>query len=139
MNKVSGHRLAPLLEDFFAQHLITERHLSHCTVASYRDTCRLLLRYVETQTRRPPSEQRLEDWDAPRILRFLEHLEKERRCCARSRNVRLAAVHCFMRYVAKRQPQSLDLASRVLAIPTKRHAQPLLGYLTTQCTCCSLA
>jgi integrase/recombinase XerD len=124
--------LPTLLENFFSQHLLAERQLSSCTVASYRDSCRLLLNYLQTQTKRRPCEQRLEDWDAPNILRFLEHLEKQRHCSARSRNVRLAAIHCFMRYVATRQPQSLALAGRVLAIPNKRFAQRLVGHLTAE-------
>ena len=132
MSRLKVNPLPPLLENFFPQYLITERQLSPCTVASYRDTCRLLLHYVETQTRRCPSDQRLEDWDAPCILGFLEHLEKQRGCCARSRNLRLAAIHCFMRYAAKQDPEFLALAGRVLAIPNKRHAQPLLGYLTVE-------
>lgn len=103
-----------------------------CTVASYRDSCRLLLKYLEEKTQRSACDQPVEDWDAPNILQFLEYLEKERGCCARSRNVRLAAIHCFMRYLSQRRPEFLGLASRVLAIPNKRHAQPLLGYLTAE-------
>lgn len=130
MCKATSNPLPTLVENFFTLYLITERHLSPCTVASYRDTCRLLLQYLEAQNHRSASAQRLEDWDAPNILSFLAHLEEERGCCARSRNLRLAAIHCFMKYVAQRSPEYLALASRVLAIPTKRHAQPLLGYLT---------
>lgn len=132
MSKAQVNPLAWLVEKFFAQHLTRERQLSPCTVASYRDTCRLLLKYVQAQTQRGPCEQRLEDWDAPHILGFLEHLEKRRGCCARTRNVRLAAIHCFMRFVSQAQPQFLALAARVLAIPNKRHDQPLIGYLTAQ-------
>jgi site-specific recombinase XerD len=132
MSKTKANPLPMLVENFFTQHLIAERHLSPCTVASYRDTCRLLLNYLKAQTHRSASEQRLEDWDAPHILSFLEHLEKKRSCCARSRNVRLAAIHCFMRYVSQRHPEFVALAGRVLAIPNKRHSQPLLGYLTAQ-------
>lgn len=132
MRKAQINPLPRLVENFFTHHLITERQLSPCTVASYRDTCRLLLNYLEAQNHRRASAQRLEDWDAPNILNFLEYLEKERSCCARSRNLRLAAIHCFMKYVAQRQPEFLALTSRVLAIPTKRHAQPLLGYLTVE-------
>ncbi len=119
-----------LVQNFFARHLVAERQLSPCTVASYRDTFRLLLGYGQAQLRRSAATQRLEDWDAPHILGFLEHLEKQRHCCARSRNARLAAIHCFMRFVAQREPRFLALAGRVLAIPNKRHARPLLGYLT---------
>jgi integrase/recombinase XerD len=130
MNKPTANPLPGLVQNFFVQHLVAERQLSPCTVASYRDTFRLLLGYFQAQNHRGASEQRLEDWDAPHILNFLEHLEKQRRCCARSRNARLAAIHCFMRFVSQREPRFLALAGRVLAIPNKRHARPLLGYLT---------
>ncbi len=123
--------LPPLLENFF-QHLLTERQLSSCTIASYRDSCRLLLNYLHDRLKRSPSQQRVEDWDASNILGFLDYLEKNRDCSVRSRNVRLAAIHCFMRFLSKRQPQLLGLAGRVLAIPNKRHLQPLLGYLTSE-------
>jgi len=130
MTKPRGNPLPALGQHFFAQHLVAERQLSPCTVASYRNTFRLLLGDGQAQTRRSAATQRLEDWDAPHILGFLEHLEKQRHGCVRSRNARLAAIHCFMRFVAQREPQLLALAGRVLAIPNQRHARPLLGYLT---------
>jgi site-specific recombinase XerD len=130
MTKSPVNPLPALVQNFFARHLVAERQLSPCTVASYRDTFRLLLGYGQAQTKRSAAEQRLEDWDAPHILAFLEHLEKQRHCCARSRNTRLAAIHCFMRFVAQREPKFLALAGRVLAIPNKRQSRPLLGYLT---------
>jgi integrase/recombinase XerD len=129
MSKSKANPLPNIVQNFFAQYLTAERQLSPCTVSGYRDTFRLMLAYMEVQSHRSASEQRLEDWDTPSILGFLEHLEKERHCCVRSRNVRLAAIHCFMRYVAQRYPEFLALAGRVLAIPNKRHSQPLLGYL----------
>jgi site-specific recombinase XerD len=132
MAKANPNPLPHLVQSFFTQYLRQERQLSSCTLASYRDTFRLLFQYVEAQTHRPASEQRLEDWDAPQILGFLDHLEKQRGCCARTRNARLAALHCFMRYVAQRQPDFLALAGRVSAIPNKRFAQPLLGYLSAE-------
>lgn len=132
MSKPTLRPLAALVEGFFTQHLVAERQLSPCTVASYRDTVRLLLGYVRQQTRREPVHQRWEDWDAPRIVGFLDHLEQHRQCCARSRNTRLAAIHCFMRYAGRQEPGCLALAGRVLAIPSKRHARPLVGFLTVQ-------
>lgn len=131
MNKPTSNPLPALVQNFFTEYLITQRHLSPCTVASYRDTFCLLCHYQETRTHRCASAQRLEDWDAPHILSFLDHLEKERACCARTRNARLAAIHCFMRYVEQQHPQFLALTHRVLAIPSKRHARPLIGYLSS--------
>jgi site-specific recombinase XerD len=132
MSKAKLNPLPGLVQDFFVQHLMAERHLSPCTISSYGDSFRLLVNYREDQIGRCASEQRLEDWDAPHILGFLEHLEKGRHCCPRTRNARLAAIHCFMKYVCRRCPDSLALAQRVLAIPSKRHAQPLLGYLSVE-------
>ncbi|MEK7817466.1 MAG: tyrosine-type recombinase/integrase [Actinomycetota bacterium] len=132
MTKVKTNPLPTLVQNFFAQNLRAERDLSPCTVASYRDTFRLLFNYLQVRTQRHASEQRLEDWDAPHILGFLEHLEKQRGCCPRTRNARLAAIHCFMRYVSQHEPTFLALAGRVLAIPNKRQTQPLLGYLTVE-------
>jgi integrase/recombinase XerD len=132
MSKAQNNPLPGLVQNFFAQYLAMDRGLSPCTIASYRDTFRLLFAYVEGKTGRIASAQCLEDWDAPQILGFLEQLEKQRGCCARTRNARLAALHCFMRHVAQRQPKFLALAGRVLAIPSKRHVQPLLGFLTAE-------
>jgi integrase/recombinase XerD len=132
VNKATPNPLPGLVQNFFTGYLITQRQLSPCTVASYRDTFRLMCHYQQTRTHRSASQQRLEDWDAPHILSFLDHLENKRDCCARTRNTRLAAIHCFMRYVERQHPEFLALTQRVLAIPSKRHSRPLIGYLTAE-------
>ena len=76
------------------------------------------------------SKLSLADLDAPMILDFLDHLEAVRHNSARTRNARLAAIHSFMRYAAVRDPASLPITARVLAIPAKRFDRPVLGYLT---------
>ena len=130
MTKPTANPLPDLLEGFF-KHLVDERRLSLCTVSSYQDTFRLLIGFGDSHSA-DQRDLRLEDWDAPPILAFLEHLEKKRHCCARTRNARLAAIHSFMRYVSRQQPMFMGLASRVLAIPNKRYHRPLLGFLTCQ-------
>jgi site-specific recombinase XerD len=119
MRKPSSHPLPPLLEAFLCQRLQVQRELSPDTVASYRDTLRLLLQYVQQLTRRAPSQQVLEDWDAPCILRFLEYLGAQRDNGTRTRNLRLTAIHTFMRFAAEQAPEVLGLTARVLAIPMK--------------------
>jgi integrase/recombinase XerD len=122
--------LGPLLQAFFAEHLLTHKEASPQTVAAYRDGFRLLLVFLRETTGTEPAALRLTDLDAPQILAFLDHLETRRRNGARSRNARLAALRSFFRFVTMREPGSLALASRVLAIPVKRCARPLVGYLT---------
>src|SRR4029450_2543698 len=70
------------------------------------------------------------DLDAPMILTFLNYLEQQRGNQVRSRNIRLSALRTFFRFVALREPESVGLATRVLAIPCKREDKKLIGYLT---------
>jgi integrase/recombinase XerD len=122
--------LGPLLQAFFAEHLLTHKEASPQTVAAYRDAFRLLLVFLRETTGTEPAALRLTDLDAPQILAFLDHLQTRRKNGARSRNARLAAMRSFFRFVTMREPSSLALASRVLAIPVKRCERPLVGYLT---------
>ena len=120
---------ASLLQDFFTSRLGTQRNASPNTIAAYRDTFRLLLRRIEAQSRRPAAKLALADLDAPVILDFLDHLERDRCSSIRSRNARLAALKSFFHYVGTRDPTQLSIVQRVLAIPSKRHSRPVLGYL----------
>lgn len=122
--------LAGHLQAFFTDRLLAQRCASSHTVASYRDTFRLLLRFVEDQTGRAPASLSLTDLTEPIISSFLEYLEEERGNSPRSRNVRLAAIHSFFRYAAFREPGSAELIQRVLSIPAKRHRRTSLQYLT---------
>jgi site-specific recombinase XerD len=119
-----------LLQDFFCHRLIGQRNVTARTVAAYRDAFRLLLRYAESRLHRSPVAITLADLDAPLILAFLDHLEKERGNCTRSRNLRLGAIRSFLRYAAYRDPTVLPVVERVLAIPMKRFDRPLLGFLS---------
>ena len=130
MRKASLPSLSPLVQNFFCQRLQAQQQVSPHTLASYRDTLRLLLAFVGGQTGRAASRQTLADWNGPTILAFLDHLEKERGCHARTRNVRLAALRAFMRYVAQQAPEALALTSQVLAIPLKRFDRRLVQPLS---------
>ena len=119
-----------LLEAFFTRRLIAQRRASPHTVASYRDTFRLLFRFAEKQLAKVPSRLTLEDLNAPFLGAFLDHLESTRANGARSRNLRLTAIRSFFRYTALETPQHSGLIQRVLVIPNKRQARPLVGFLT---------
>ncbi|MGZ6623952.1 MAG: site-specific integrase, partial [Solirubrobacteraceae bacterium] len=92
--------LAPALQAYFTDRLITQRDSSPETVAAYRDAFRLLLRFAHEQTGKQPFELDLDDLDAPLIGSFLTHLEQHRGNSARTRNARLGAIHSFYRYAA---------------------------------------
>lgn len=122
---------AALLESFFLDRLMRQRQSSPHTITSYRDTFRLLIQYAARHLRKGPSDLTLRDLDAPLLGKFLDHLEKERDNSARSRNVRLAAIHSFFRYVALHAPEHAGLSQRVLAMPSKRYVRRPIAFLTS--------
>ena len=97
--------LAPTLQAFFAERLITQRNASPHTIASYRDTFRLLLAFASKQVGKQPYELDIDDLNAPVIGAFLNHLEIDRGNSARTRNNRLAAIHSLYRYAALKHPE----------------------------------
>jgi site-specific recombinase XerD len=121
---------AGLVQAFFVDFLLNQKHSSPRTLATYRDAFRLLLRFVHETHGVEPAALSVENLDAPIILAFLDHIERQRANCIRSRNARLAAVRSFFRFVQMREPAALAVASRVLAIPVKRTERKLVGYLT---------
>jgi integrase/recombinase XerD len=118
-----------LLEAFFLDRLIQQRRASPYTIASYRDTFRLLVTFAQKRLQRAPSALRLADLDAPLISAFLDYVETERGNSARSRNVRLAAIRSFFRYAALEEPRHAGLIQRVLAMPNKRFERRPIDFL----------
>ena len=126
---IASANLAVLLEGFFTKRLMAQRCASPHTIASYRDTFRLLLGFAEKRLGRAPSKLALEDLKAPFVASFLDELESKRANGARSRNIRLAAIRSFFRYASMEAPEHSALIQRVLSIPRKRHTRPLIDFL----------
>ena len=122
--------LASLLERFFTQRLMQQRQASPHTISSYRDTFRLLLRFVQLRLHTPPAQLAFKAIDTPLIVAFLNHLEKHRGLSARSRNLRLTAIRSFFRYAAFEVPEHAAQIQRVLAIPSKRFTRTQVHFLT---------
>jgi len=121
---------AALVQAFFVEYLLNQKHASPRTLAAYRDAFRLLLGFVRQTGGVEPSVLKIDNLDAPIILAFLDHIERQRSNSIRSRNARLAAIRSFFRFVQMREPAVVAVASRVLAIPVKRTERKLIGYLT---------
>jgi site-specific recombinase XerD len=126
---MSPSTLPALLQRFFTDRLMTQLEASPNTIAGYRDTFRLLLRYAGTRLNRAPTKLRIEDIDADLVGDFLAHVEKVRRNSARSRNTRLAAIRSFYRYVAMEEPQHALHCQRILAMPSKRYVKQTVDFI----------
>jgi integrase/recombinase XerD len=126
----SNANFAPLLQRFFTERLMQQRHASPHTISSYRDTFRLLLQFAQTRLKKSPSRLALEDVDAPLISDFLNDLVQRRGISAQSRNVRLVAIRSLFHYAAFEMPAQSEQIQRILAIPCQRYNQELVNFLT---------
>ncbi len=125
--------LGPWLQRFFREHLLTHRNLSPATVAAYRDTFRLLLSYLKKIHAASCFLLPLEVLTPDVIVRFLEHLERQRGNCIRTRNARLAAIRSFVHYLSDWLGPELPVTvARISGIPFKRHVQRLIGFVSHQ-------
>jgi site-specific recombinase XerD len=115
---------AVLLERFFTESLMRQRQASAHTIASYRDTFKMLLQFVHRRLHKAPSALSLEDVNAPLVAAFLDDLQASRGVTARTRNLRLTAVHSLFRFASFEAPTHAAQIARVLAIPAKRFSVP---------------
>ena len=92
--------VATLIERYFTERLVHQRNVSINTIASYRDTFRLLFTFAQARLRKAPSSLELKDLEAPFIGEFLADLETMRGASVRTRNLRLTAIRSFFRFLS---------------------------------------
>lgn len=129
MNSQTPPTFAGLVQEFFTDYMVQQRGLSSRTVASYRDTFVLLLRFAEEERHLPAHAMTMPDLNARFLAEFLDHLEIHRQNCVRSRNVRLAAVRAFLKFAARRAPANLGVIENALAVPMKRFERKMVGFV----------
>jgi site-specific recombinase XerD len=122
--------LSRWIASFFISHLAAERNVSRNTALAYRDSWKLFLRCAADQYQRKVETLAIEDLTPDVVLAFLDGLETTRKNCIQTRNARLAAIHCFFRYVLLCEPSLAELCQRILRIPVKKTVRPSLGYLS---------
>jgi site-specific recombinase XerD len=122
-------KVAPTLQMFFTDRLAKQRQASPATVRSYRNAMILLLRFVQQDTGKPPSNLDWDDLNIDTVSAFLDHLETDRGNTVRSRNARLAAIRSLFRFAALRHPEHANGIAQVLAIPQKRADKRQVAFL----------
>jgi site-specific recombinase XerD len=121
--------LPSLVQQFFTDRLCSQMAASPNTIAAYRDTFRLLLRFASDQTGKPPTKLAVEQVDVTLVGNFLAYVEDKRCNSARSRNARLAAIRSFFRFVAMKEPAYLLHCQKILAMPGKRYERRTVEFL----------
>lgn len=124
--------IAPHLSAFLLERLPAERGASVHTQDSYSYAFKLLFEFTSARLKVPPSALLLEQIDSSLVLNFLNYLDTERHNIPSSRNVRLAAIKSFMRFIEHRVPSAVEQVRRILAIPVKKTVERLVAHLTVE-------
>ncbi len=124
--------LAPHMEAFLREHLVRHRAASQHTCDSYAYSFQSLFEFAARKLRTAPAALMLEQLDATLVSAFLEHLETSRRNSAETRNIRLAAIRSFFRFLQHREPAAIEQVRRVLAIPFKKTDTRLVSHLVQE-------
>ena len=124
--------LSVQVTNFLTLYLAGQRNLSPNTIKAYRDVFTLLLRYCCDDRGMALERLSIADIDAPLVEAFLDHLSNDRHASIPTRNHRLATLHAFFRYVQSEVPEHLLQCQQILAIPLRRHARPIVGYLSKE-------
>lgn len=86
--------------------LVSHKQVSPRTIVAYRDSFRLLLKFLKKRTGKQPFTLCVDDLNAPAIVDFLDSLEEQRGNQVCSRNARLTtAIRSFFQVVAFRDPE----------------------------------
>jgi site-specific recombinase XerD len=129
MTMSESHMLGPFVRRFLLEEVVADRNLTINTQRSYRDSIRLLLRFMNDHHAIESTRVTVELTTATIVRAFLAHLEERRGNCVATRNQRLAAIHSLFRFVASQVPELVDHASQICAIPLRRTAPPAMAYL----------
>ncbi len=119
-----------LLRRFFLERLMNQQKVSPCTIQSYKDTFRILLKYMNESVGIKADALALEDIDANAVIGFLKYLEHDRKNGNRTINNRLAAIKSFMDYVSYECPEHLDIVRKVKLIPFRNVERKEVSYLS---------
>jgi len=122
--------LAPILQEFFTAHLLTQRAVSTATIRAYRDTWKLFLAFLSERHNVPAHKLGTSHVDAAQVIAFLDHLEHDRGNSVATRNLRLAAIKATMAFQATKAPELLDTIARIHTVPVKKHPKPQVTFLT---------
>jgi len=120
------------LTEFLSVYLPRQKNASNNTIASYRDTFKLLLRFCLEQKNIPVESLNMSMLSHVIIADFLEWIEEERKCCISTRNQRLAAIHSFFRYAQYEDPAGILHYQKVISLPVKKASKPSIPYLTPE-------
>lgn len=129
-NALSASRFAPLLESYFLKYMISQKASSPRTIASYRDSFTLYIKYLSERHGIDPEKIEMDCLSLDYLLGFATYLENERECCASTINLRMATMKSFLRYALVEAPEYADTIRKALSMPCRKINHPVMTFIS---------
>jgi len=120
------------ISDFISRYLPNERGASNNTIAAYRDTFVLLLKFIQDVKQIKIEKLTLEKITKETVLEFLDWIQTERKCTGSTRNLRLAAIHSFYKYLQHESLDHLHECQKILSVKFKKTHKETMNYLVIE-------
>jgi integrase/recombinase XerD len=120
------------LTDYLTRYLSHERGSSPNTITAYRDTFVLFITFMERIRNIKAEKLSLKSITKESIVAFLDWLQTERKCIDTTRNLRLATLHSFFRFVQYQNPDNLYEYQNIMSIKLKKTKHATINYLTPE-------
>jgi site-specific recombinase XerD len=91
-----------------------------------------MIKYFDERLRIQPEKLTIAVFNETNVTKFLDWLEQERNNSVSTRNVRLAALHAFARYVTRHSLENMRTLQEVLSIPIKKASSKLPNFLSVK-------
>lgn len=124
------HSFFSRIQNFIQEHLTLERGLSTNTIHSYRDTIKLLLRFLGKSLNKKTERISMDDLNLKNVLAFFDDLEAGRKNSIRTRNHRLAVIKAFCSYLLMHEPGHASQLEKIILIKMKKMPQKGVSYLS---------
>lgn len=118
------------ISDFISRYLPHEKGASANTITAYRDTLVLLLNFIQNEKGVKIEKLTLGKITKETVIAFLDWIQKERKCSNSTRNLRLAAIHSFYRYLQYERLDYLHECQKILSVKFKKTKKESMTYLT---------
>lgn len=132
MSKSKPTLFALALSDFLFHYLPHQKGLSENTIQSYSDALSLFLGFCETELSIKRERIEIKDLNREMTEKFLDWLERKRRCSASTRNQRYAALSSFFKYLQYKNPGYVLLLQQIRTIPRKIDKRQTVQHLSLQ-------
>ena len=117
---------------FLSRYLPSQKGVSKNTIASYRDTFILFLRFAEDHKGINRNKLTLKMMTREFVIEFLDWLQKNRHNSNSTRNARLAAIHSYTAYLQNEDIYNMYELQKIMSIRYKKHEYQSINYLSVE-------